>query len=127
MKDKKKDLIITGIMLLSITFILICIYYSTIHNKVESNKITIVKKDVEPLYNTKEEVKIDKEKPKKTISKKKTTKKKAKVKQAKKIGLKAFALTDHDTTAGVKEAIECGLEEGVEVIDNIVDLKKYQM
>lgn len=34
-------------------------------------------------------------------------------------GLSAFALTDHDTTAGVKEAVAAGKEKGIEVIPGI--------
>ncbi|MBE5947445.1 MAG: PHP domain-containing protein [Lachnospiraceae bacterium] len=41
------------------------------------------------------------------------------VKEAKMIGLSAFALTDHDTTAGLDEAIACGKTEGVEVVPGI--------
>lgn len=41
------------------------------------------------------------------------------VREAKKTGLSAFALTDHDTTAGLDRAIACGKEEGVEVVPGI--------
>lgn len=41
------------------------------------------------------------------------------VKLAKDSGLSAFALTDHDTTAGIAEALEAGREYGVEVIPGI--------
>lgn len=41
------------------------------------------------------------------------------VREAKKTGLSAFALTDHDTTAGLDRAIACGEEEGVEVVPGI--------
>lgn len=34
-------------------------------------------------------------------------------------GLSAFALTDHDTTAGVKEAVAAGRQKGIEVIPGI--------
>ncbi len=34
-------------------------------------------------------------------------------------GLSAFALTDHDTTAGLEEAVACGKEKGLEVIPGI--------
>lgn len=34
-------------------------------------------------------------------------------------GLSAFALTDHDTTAGVKEAVAAGKEKGIEVVPGI--------
>lgn len=38
---------------------------------------------------------------------------------AKEAGLKAIALTDHDTVAGVAEAVACGKREGVEVIPGV--------
>jgi hypothetical protein len=38
------------------------------------------------------------------------------VRQAKKLGLKALALTDHDTIAGNSEALAAGEREGVEVV-----------
>jgi hypothetical protein len=38
------------------------------------------------------------------------------VRQAKEVGLKAIALTDHDTTAGTAEALAAGAEFGIEVI-----------
>lgn len=41
------------------------------------------------------------------------------VRLAAKINLSAFALTDHDTTAGVKEALDAGKKYGVEVIPGI--------
>jgi 3',5'-nucleoside bisphosphate phosphatase len=41
------------------------------------------------------------------------------VKQARQVGLSAIAITDHDTTAGVKEAVAAGICEGVEVIAGI--------
>ena len=41
------------------------------------------------------------------------------VRLAAKINLSAFALTDHDTTAGIKEAVDAGKEYGVEVIPGI--------
>lgn len=47
------------------------------------------------------------------------------VAEAKKAGLKAFALTDHDTVAGVAECIANGNKEGVEVIPGIEISCKY--
>ena len=47
------------------------------------------------------------------------------VAEAKKIGLKAFALTDHDTVAGVKEAIAAADEAGIELIPGIEISTKY--
>jgi len=41
------------------------------------------------------------------------------VKHAKEAGLEAIALTDHDTTSGLKEAAEAGKELGVDVIPGI--------
>ena len=41
------------------------------------------------------------------------------VRHAKEVGLKAMALTDHDTVAGVAEALEAGREFGVEVIPGV--------
>ena len=41
------------------------------------------------------------------------------VKEAKMTGLSAFALTDHDTTAGLDAAIACGEAEGIEVVPGI--------
>ena len=41
------------------------------------------------------------------------------VRHASKAGLKAFALTDHDTTDGIDEAIAAGLSSGIEVIPGI--------
>lgn len=40
-------------------------------------------------------------------------------------GLCAFALTDHDTTAGVKEAVAAGLQKGIEVIPGIEFSTEY--
>ncbi len=40
-------------------------------------------------------------------------------------GLSAFALTDHDTTAGVKEAVAAGLQKGIEVIPGIEFSTEY--
>lgn len=40
-------------------------------------------------------------------------------------GLCAFALTDHDTTAGVKEAVEAGRQKGIEVIPGIEFSTEY--
>lgn len=45
---------------------------------------------------------------------------------AKRSGLRAFALTDHDTTAGVDEALAAGKEEGVEVIPGIEFSTSYE-
>ena len=39
--------------------------------------------------------------------------------EAKKVGLSAFALTDHDTCAGLKEAKELSLREGIEFVPGI--------
>ena len=39
--------------------------------------------------------------------------------------LAAFALTDHDTTAGVKEAVAYGQEKGIEVIPGIEFSTEY--
>jgi len=41
------------------------------------------------------------------------------VRHAKAVGLKAMALTDHDTVAGVAEALEAGREVGLEVIAGV--------
>ncbi len=41
-------------------------------------------------------------------------------------GLSAFALTDHDTTAGVKEAVLAGQKKGIEVIPGIEFSTEYQ-
>lgn len=41
-------------------------------------------------------------------------------------GLSAFALTDHDTTAGLKEAIEAGEKLGIEVIPGIEFSTEYK-
>lgn len=40
-------------------------------------------------------------------------------------GLCAFALTDHDTTAGLKEAVIAGLDKGIEVIPGIEFSTEY--
>lgn len=40
-------------------------------------------------------------------------------------GLCAFALTDHDTTAGLKEAVIAGLDKGIEVISGIEFSTEY--
>lgn len=40
-------------------------------------------------------------------------------------GLSAFALTDHDTTAGLKEAVAAGLAKGIEVIPGIEFSTEY--
>ena len=40
-------------------------------------------------------------------------------------GLTAFALTDHDTTAGVKEAVAYGRKKGIEVIPGIEFSTEY--
>lgn len=47
------------------------------------------------------------------------------VAEAKRAGLKAFALTDHDTVAGVSEAVLAGNGAGVEVIPGIEISTKY--
>lgn len=47
------------------------------------------------------------------------------VKYAKKIGLNCIALTDHDTTAGLKEAKEIGKKIGVTVMPGIEIAQKY--
>lgn len=47
------------------------------------------------------------------------------VSAAKQAGLRAFALTDHDTVAGVSEAVLAGKEAGVEVIPGIEISTKY--
>ncbi|MCX5654481.1 MAG: PHP domain-containing protein [Planctomycetota bacterium] len=41
------------------------------------------------------------------------------VRHAKEVGLKAMAITDHDTVAGVAEALEAGREFGIEVIAGV--------
>lgn len=41
------------------------------------------------------------------------------VKHAKKLGISAFALTDHDTVEGVGEAVAAGAEYGIEVIPGV--------
>ncbi|HCT90289.1 MAG TPA: PHP domain-containing protein [Lachnospiraceae bacterium] len=41
-------------------------------------------------------------------------------------GLCAFALTDHDTTAGLKEAVAAGKKRGIEVIPGIEFSTEYQ-
>lgn len=41
------------------------------------------------------------------------------VRQAKEMGLKAIAVTDHDTTAGTAEALAAGREFGIEVIPGV--------
>lgn len=41
------------------------------------------------------------------------------VKEAKRVGLKAFALTDHDTINGIEEAMECAKIENIELIPGI--------
>ena len=42
-------------------------------------------------------------------------------------GLTAFALTDHDTTAGVKEAVAYGQEKDIEVIPGIEFSTEYYL
>ena len=44
---------------------------------------------------------------------------------ARRIGLSAFALTDHDSTQGVEEAVEAGRDCGVEVIPGIEVSTEY--
>ena len=41
------------------------------------------------------------------------------VKRAKEKGLKAFGITDHDTVAGIKEALAAGEEWGIEIVPGI--------
>ncbi len=41
------------------------------------------------------------------------------VREAKRAGLAAVALSDHDTVDGVKEALDCGREIGMEVVPAI--------
>ncbi|OLO40378.1 phosphatase [Alkalihalophilus pseudofirmus] len=48
------------------------------------------------------------------------------IEKCKQVGLQYIALTDHDTTAGVKEAIEKGQELGVFVIPGIEFSTKYK-
>ena len=40
-------------------------------------------------------------------------------------GLSAFALTDHDTTAGIREATEAGKKKGIEVVPGIEFSTEY--
>lgn len=49
------------------------------------------------------------------------------VKLAREIGLKAIAITDHDTTKGLKEAYFAGKEKGVEVIPGCELSVEYPM
>lgn len=48
------------------------------------------------------------------------------VEMAQEKGLSAFALTDHDTTAGLAEAIAAGNEKGIEVIPGIEFSTEYK-
>ena len=48
------------------------------------------------------------------------------VSQAVSAGLKAFALTDHDTADGIPRALRAGLRQGVEVIPGIEFSTEYQ-
>ena len=48
------------------------------------------------------------------------------VAEAQRIGLTAFALTDHDTVAGVDEALAAGKEAGIEVIPGIEISTSYK-
>jgi predicted metal-dependent phosphoesterase TrpH len=48
------------------------------------------------------------------------------VRQAKQLGLKAIAITDHDTTKGISEAIEAGKRYGIEVVPGIELSATYQ-
>ncbi|CAH1208493.1 MULTISPECIES: PHP domain-containing protein [Paenibacillus] len=41
------------------------------------------------------------------------------VKLAKRKGLAAVAITDHDTVAGIAEAVQAGLEEGIDVVPGV--------
>ncbi len=45
---------------------------------------------------------------------------------AKELGLTAFALTDHDTTAGLTEAVHAGLREGIDVVPGIEFSTEYR-
>ncbi|MDE5412820.1 PHP domain-containing protein [Alkalihalobacterium chitinilyticum] len=47
------------------------------------------------------------------------------LKKCKEVGLEYIALTDHDTTAGVKEAVETGKQLGITVIPGIEFSTKY--
>ena len=47
------------------------------------------------------------------------------VSEAKKVGLKAFALTDHDTVAGIDEAAGAADKAGIELIPGIEISTKY--
>ena len=47
------------------------------------------------------------------------------VERAKKLGLKAIAITDHDTVLGCREAMEAGQELGLEVVPGIEFGTKY--
>ena len=47
------------------------------------------------------------------------------VRLASKVGLKAIALTDHDTVAGVAEALAAGEELGVEVVPGVEISAQY--
>lgn len=46
--------------------------------------------------------------------------------KAKKLGLKAIAITDHDTIGGIKEALQVSGETGVEVLSGIELSTEYQ-
>ena len=48
------------------------------------------------------------------------------VKEAVKNGISAFALTDHDTTDGIDEAIDAGGKAGIEVIPGIEISTSYK-
>ena len=48
------------------------------------------------------------------------------VAQAAKAGLKAFALTDHDTADGIPRALKAGREQGIEVVPGIEFSTEYQ-
>ena len=48
------------------------------------------------------------------------------VHHAKELGLTAFALTDHDTTAGLTEAVHAGLREGIDVVPGIEFSTEYR-
>lgn len=48
------------------------------------------------------------------------------VREAVKKGLSAFALTDHDTTAGVDEAVQAGKQYGIEVLPGIEISTSYK-
>lgn len=48
------------------------------------------------------------------------------VHHARQLGLSAFALTDHDTTAGLEEAVHEGLRDGIDVVPGIEFSTEYE-